>query len=96
MVRAAKTNGIRAPTNRPVRTTGLSNDPSPIEIPASSANALINATEVKTADPMANPLPVAAVVLPNASRASVISRTESGISSPAISAIPPALSDTGP
>ena len=32
-------------------------------------------TEVSTAEPMAKPLPVAAVVLPMASRASVMSRT---------------------
>eukprot|EP00959_Pyramimonas_sp_CCMP1952_P174146 3639014-Pyramimonas_sp.AAC.1 len=31
--------------------------------------------EVSTAEPMANPLPVAAVVLPRASRASVLPRT---------------------
>merc|ERR1711871_206928 len=55
-------------------------------------------TEVSTADPMAKPLPVAAVVLPRASRASVRSRTvaKSASSSYTISAIPPALSATGP
>ena len=49
---------------------------------------------VSTADPMAKPFPVAAVVLPSASSASVVSRTDSGSS--AISAMPPALSATGP
>ena len=43
---------------------------------------------------MAKPLPVAAVVLPRESRASVRSRTLSG--RPLISAMPPALSATGP
>jgi len=43
---------------------------------------------------MAKPLPIAAVVLPAASSASVFSRTLSGSS--AISAMPPALSHTGP
>ena len=43
---------------------------------------------------MANPFPVAAVVFPNESSASVLSLTAG--SNPAISAIPPALSATGP
>jgi hypothetical protein len=43
---------------------------------------------------MANPFPMAAVVLPAASNASVIFLTDNGYW--AISAIPPALSDTGP
>lgn len=50
--------------------------------------------EVRTADPIANPFPVAAVVLPSASRVSVVSLTLSSRS--AISAIPPALSAMGP
>ena len=54
----------------------------------------IDSNAVKTADPIANPLPVAAVVLPNASKASVRSLT-SGFKC-ACSAIPPALSATGP
>mmetsp|Transcript_4484 Transcript_4484/g.8293 ORF Transcript_4484/g.8293 Transcript_4484/m.8293 type:complete len:327 (+) Transcript_4484:1066-2046(+) len=52
------------------------------------------ASDTKAADPMANPLPMAAVVFPAASRASVLSRTSSGNSD--ISAMPPALSHTGP
>ena len=52
------------------------------------------ANAVKAAEPMANPLPIAAVVLPTASSLSVRLRTSSG--SPAISAIPPALSEIGP
>ena len=52
------------------------------------------AKAVNAADAIANPLPIAAVVLPTASSLSVRSRT-SGFSS-AISAIPPALSEIGP
>lgn len=57
-------------------------------------NAPNKASPTKHADPMANPLPIAAVVLPAESNASVISQTLSPNS--AISQIPPALSDTGP
>jgi hypothetical protein len=52
------------------------------------------ASETSAAEPMAKPLPMAAVVLPAASSASVLSRTSAGSSD--ISAIPPALSQTGP
>jgi hypothetical protein len=62
--------------------------------PESWTSAVSSAYAVSTADPLENPLPVAAVVLPSASSASVVSRTDS--SSSAISAIPPALSATGP
>ena len=51
-------------------------------------------SDVSTAEPIAKPLPVAAVVLPSASSESVIARTFE--SRPAISARPPALSATGP
>lgn len=51
-------------------------------------------SETSAAEPMANPLPMAAVVLPAASSASVLSLTYSPIF--AISAIPPALSLMGP
>ena len=51
-------------------------------------------SETSAADPIAKPLPIAAVVLPAASKASVLSLTYSPIS--AISAIPPALSLIGP
>lgn len=50
--------------------------------------------ETKAAEPIANPFPMAAVVFPAASKASVLSLTYSPIS--AISAIPPALSLIGP
>ena len=54
----------------------------------------IRARAVRAAEPMAKPLPVAAVVLPRESRASVRWRTSGA--RPAISAMPPALSATGP
>ena len=50
--------------------------------------------ETKAADPMAKPFPIAAVVFPAASRASVLYLTSSPMA--AISAIPPALSLMGP
>ena len=52
------------------------------------------ARAVSAAEPMAKPLPMAAVVLPTASSVSVRSRTSAGSS--AISAMPPALSAMGP
>ena len=61
---------------------------------ALSANAANKASAVKAADAIAKPLPIAAVVLPTASKASVLERTSDGSS--AISAIPPALSEIGP
>ena len=62
--------------------------------PASSVKAVRRAIEVRTAEPIANPFPVAAVVLPRASSVSVVSLTLASRS--AISAIPPALSAIGP
>ena len=53
-----------------------------------------SASPVRAAEPMANPFPVAAVVFPNESSASVRLRTSSP--SPLISALPPALSAIGP
>ena len=52
------------------------------------------ASAVSAAEPIAKPLPIAAVVLPTASRLSMRYRTSGGSS--AISATPPALSATGP
>jgi hypothetical protein len=63
-------------------------------IPVAVTNAATSAKAVITALPMAKPLPVAAVVLPRLSSASVRSRTLPSM--PAISAMPPALSATGP
>ena len=65
-----------------------------IAIFISSTYEASRARAVKAALPMANPLPVAAVVLPNASSASVRWRTPSPSS--LISALPPALSAIGP
>ena len=67
---------------------------SSVNPPTVSLNAANNASEVKAAEPIANPLPIAAVVFPTASSLSVLSRTSFGNS--AISAIPPALSAIGP
>ena len=53
-----------------------------------------SASAVSAAEPIANPLPIAAVVFPSASSMSVLSLTSSG--NPDISAIPPALSAIGP
>ena len=52
------------------------------------------ASAANAAAPIAKPLPIAAVVLPCSSSSSVITLVSEGI--PAISAIPPALSATGP
>ena len=57
-------------------------------------NAPYKASDTKAAEPIAKPLPIAAVVLPAASKASVFYLTSSPNSD--ISAIPPALSDIGP
>lgn len=57
-------------------------------------NAPYKARPTKVADPIANPLPMAAVVLPAASSTSVLLLTYYGNS--AISAMPPALSEIGP
>ncbi len=54
----------------------------------------MRAMAASAAEPMAKPLPMAAVVLPTASSLSVRCRTSAG--SPAISAMPPELSAMGP
>ncbi len=95
MVKAEKTYGNIAPIKRPAKTSGLVNE---ILFPP-SRSALCkkppnNESDTSAADPIANPLPIAAVVLPAASRPSVLYLTYSPIS--AISAIPPALSEIGP
>ena len=58
-------------------------------------NAEKSATAAMTAEPMATPLVMALVVLPTASRLTMI-RSASPVNSPDISAMPAALSDTGP
>mmetsp|Transcript_33343 Transcript_33343/g.43916 ORF Transcript_33343/g.43916 Transcript_33343/m.43916 type:complete len:228 (-) Transcript_33343:31-714(-) len=94
IVRAAKTKGSMAPMRRPASTTGSLRSMGVLARPDCSMYATRRPTEVRTAEPMAKPLPVAAVVLPRESRRSVRSRMEE--SSSAISAMPPALSATGP
>ena len=59
-----------------------------------SMYALINAKAANAAALIAKPFPIAAVVFPTSSKESVISRVSLPISD--ISAIPPALSATGP
>ena len=84
--------------NNPIKTTGFVrfrlNSKVGSMIFISSIYEESRARAVRAAEPIANPYPVAAVVLPNESSASVLTRTSS--SSPAICAIPPALSATGP
>lgn len=95
MVRAEKTYGNIAPINSPANTSGLVNEISlPLSKSALCKKPPNNDNETRAADPIANPFPMAAVVLPAASRPSVLYLTYSPI--PAISAIPPALSEIGP
>merc|ERR1719487_1260623 len=84
--------GIIAPYKTPEKVHGLRT--STWWTSARAVYAPKRASDTKAADPIANPFPTAAVVLPAASNASVRSRTYS--SNPAISAIPPALSEIGP
>ena len=90
--RAEKTKGSIAPMSKPVITVGF--DISIEVISAVCIKAAKSANAVRAAEAIANPLPIAAVVLPTASSLSVLSLTSGGSS--AISAIPPALSDIGP
>ena len=92
MAMEEKRNGMPAPRKIPART--LMSAMSMTLAPACSLNAEKRLMAARVADPTANPLPMAAVVLPTASRLSVILRTSGGSS--AISAIPPALSAMGP
>ena len=64
------------------------------EIAKAYKNETINDKAASEAEPIAKPLPIAAVVLPTESNLSVISRTAGSNSD--ISAIPPALSEIGP
>ena len=98
MVSAEKKNTSIPPIRRPITTLGsrmlIENcDALSAEL-VLSANDENRARAVRAADPIANPLPIAAVVLPTASSLSVMLRTLS--SSSLISAIPPALSAIGP
>ncbi|BAS96444.1 Os06g0178950 [Oryza sativa Japonica Group] len=92
MVMAENQYGSMAPTIKPMKTFG--DRTSTTFTPALLTKAPKSARDTRAADPMAKPFPIAAVVLPAASRASVLSRILWLI--PAISAIPPALSLIGP
>ena len=92
MVIAATTNGREPPIRIPITTIGLVRDNS--TSPTAVVYAANNARAVSAAEPIANPFPTAAVVFPIESSSSVILRTSSP--SAHISAIPPALSATGP
>ena len=94
MVIAATTNGRAPPINSPITTLGSDSANCESPRPAAAEYAANRANAVRAALPIANPLPIAAVVLPIESRPSVISRTS--FPRPLISAIPPALSATGP
>jgi hypothetical protein len=94
MVNAENAYGSIAPTRSPVKTKGYIKEISAAVNPTICKKPPYNDKETSAALPIANPFPIAAVVFPAASRASVLFLT----SSPnyAISAIPPALSEIGP
>src|SRR5437764_10587050 len=97
------------PINRPVNVVGLAtliwvrallNSAEPVAptlswLPIVSMNEANRATAAMTAEPMATPLVMALVVLPTASRLTM-TRSASPLNSPDISAMPAALSATGP
>ncbi len=84
--------GTMAPIKTPITTMGFLI--SMISRPAAWVKATNRASAVRAAEPMANPLPMAAVVLPRASSPSVIFLVSGP--RPAISEMPPALSAMGP
>ena len=88
--------GIHTPINIPTKTIGSvrANVNEGFLAPTTAEKAEMIARAARAAAPIAKPFPIAAVVFPNSSRESVISLTSSPI--PDISAIPPALSATGP
>src|ERR1039458_3532973 len=106
-----KRKAIDPPINRPMNVvgtatliwvSGLWNNASPVTcfscgswLPMGSMNEENRATAAMTAEPIATPLVIALVVLPTASRLTM-TRSASPVNSPDISAIPAALSDTGP
>mmetsp|Transcript_33142 Transcript_33142/g.55544 ORF Transcript_33142/g.55544 Transcript_33142/m.55544 type:complete len:285 (-) Transcript_33142:1557-2411(-) len=95
MVSAANMKGSIAPKSTPERINASAMFSCSSVRPVCCLKAARSEREVSTADPMANPFPVAAVVLPRASKASVLPRTSLGMLG-SISASPPALSATGP
>ena len=96
MVIALTMNGKTPPMNMPTRTIGslIARTKSGLPLLTLAILALIRASAASAAALMAKPLPIAAVELPTSSSESVISRVLGPIS--AISAMPPALSATGP
>ncbi len=61
-----------APNNKPAKTYGYTSEIKLLTYnPALCKNPPYNANETKAADPIANPFPIAAVVLPAASKPSV-------------------------
>ena len=73
IVNAEKIYGIIAPSNKPANTYGYAKEIKLLTYnPALCKNPPYNANDTKAADPMANPLPIAAVVLPAASNPSVL------------------------
>mmetsp|Transcript_3243 Transcript_3243/g.10111 ORF Transcript_3243/g.10111 Transcript_3243/m.10111 type:complete len:288 (-) Transcript_3243:1611-2474(-) len=94
IVSAENQYGSMLPTRSDAKTVGASMLTPPLSTPVRVTKAAVSASDTSAAEPIANPLPMAAVVLPAASSASVLSRTLSGSSD--ISAMPPALSQTGP
>ena len=109
MARAEKRNAIEPPTSRPMNVSGLatliavrgswkSAEPTlsiPSSVPIVSMYDENRATAAITAEPIAKPLVTALVVFPTASRLTMM-RSASPSNSPDISAIPAALSATGP
>src|SRR6056297_655244 len=92
IVKDEKRNGNIAPINNPIITLGLVR--LIIFRLTAEEKAANKDSAVKAAEPIAKPLPIAAVVFPTESNLSVLSLTSDGSS--AISAIPPALSAIGP
>ena len=94
MVSAENRNGSMPPIRTPASTSTLATESCALSTVPATMKFWNSASAVRAAEPIANPLPIAAVVLPVASRASVRSRTFG--SWWVISAMPPALSATGP
>ena len=92
IARAENTTGTIPPTNS-IASIGALKILIP-SIPVKVTKAAKSANAVNAAEAIANPLPIAAVVLPTESKISVRSRTSYANS--LISAIPPALSAIGP
>ena len=107
--RPEKRKAIEPPISTPMNVVGLAtliwvaaswNRAEPVAcrfswLPIVSTNEAKRATVASTAEAIATPLVIALVVLPTASRLT-ITRSASPPNSPAISAMPAALSDTGP